>query len=1088
MPTTSSSKNSDIIAYLEKRVEYLESVERFIVDGLEMAASLGDFQSNISKLSDTSAILEETKKRIQELIPFESIAFFLVEEGSNDFILKYIDSEKYQSYIQSEVDYFIDCGTFAWALRQKRSIIVPARDGKEILLHIMATTNRVRGMCVVLLPQNRQSLLNTSLSFLSTVLLNSSNAIESFSLYETIKEINSNLERIDNYRILFATAPDGVEVLDTLGNILDANDSQTKLLDYSQKHLLGSQSSAYFSEDSRKSFARNHSLLREKGYWEGEVELVTSKGEKVSVWRKEKAIHDENHKFLGSIVYNRDITKRKRTEEALRQSELTLRSVFKAAPVGLCLMKDRIYQSANKAWYETFGYSEADIIGKTTRMLYDSEEEYERVGRELYTNLSVYGSASIQTRLRRKDGVFRDVIVTAGPLQKEDLSLGIVVAIEDITDRKQAEDALKRSEHLYRVIFENTGNANVLLHEDTKIILANSEFETLSGYSKEEIEGKRSWTEFFFADDVTRMMQYHQQRRMGSSAVPRKYECNFRDKQGNIKNIAISVDMIPGTTESIASLHDITERKQAEKTLQESQRRLADIINFLPDATLIIDKDGKIIAWNRAMETMTGIKKESMLGKGNYEYSLPLYGERRPTLIDLVLHPDRETEKKYTAIQRVGDILFGETFAPKLPHGDAHISATASVLRNEKGEITAAIECIRDNTERKKLEEHLKRAEKMESLGTLAGGVAHDLNNVLGVLVGYSELIREELPVKSALRRYADSLLQSSMKAAAIIQDLLTLARRGVNISEIVDLNRLVFDYLRSPEFEKLKSYHAHVKIWTELEDGLLNVKGSPIHLVKTIMNLVSNAAESISNQGEITIKTANRYLDKPIHGYDRMQEGDYALLMVSDTGIGISANDLSKIFEPFYTKKVMGRSGTGLGLAVVWGTVMDHNGYIDVQSEEGKGTTFTLYFPVTREEPAKIEKSRPVNAYRSRGESILVVDDVREQRELAINMLERLGYRVAAVAGGEEAIEYLKKEKADLIVLDMIMDPGIDGMETYRRIVEKHPGQKAIIVSGFSETDRVRKAQEMGAGAFVRKPYILEKIGLEVRKELDRK
>jgi PAS domain S-box-containing protein len=963
MPTTSSSKDSDIIAYLEKRVEYLESVERFIVDGLEMAASLGDFQSNISKLSDIATILEETQKRVQGLIPFESIAFFLVEESSNDFLLKYIDSEKHRPYVQSEVDCFIDSGTFAWALRQKRPIIAPARDGREILLHVMATTNRVRGMCVALLPRNHQGLFNTSLSFLSTVLLNSANAIESFLLYETIKEINSNLERIDNYRILFATAPDGVEVLDVAGNILDANDSQTKLLDCSQKRLLGSPSSAYFSEESRKHFAGNRSLLREKGYWEGEVELVTSKGKKVAVWRKEKAICDENHKFLGSIVYNRDIT-----------------------------------------------------------------------------------------------------------------------------DRKQAEDALKRSEHLYRVIFENTGNANVLLHENTKIILANSEFETLSGYTKEELEGKKSWTEFFFADDLTRMMQYHQLRRINSSAVPRKYECSFRDKYGNIKDIALSVDMIPGTKESIASLHDITERKKAEKTLQESQRRLADIIDFLPDATLIIDKDGKIIAWNRAMETMTGMKKENMLGKGDYEYSLPLYGERRPTLIDLVLHPDRETEKKYTAIQRVGDILFGETFAPKLPHGDAHISATASVLRNEKGEVAAAIECIRDNTERKKLEEHLKRAEKMESLGTLAGGVAHDLNNVLGVLVGYSELIREELPVKSSLRRYADNLLQSSMKAAAIIQDLLTLARRGVNVSEIVDLNRLVFDYLRSPEFEKLKSYHPQVKIWTELEDGLLNIKGSPIHLIKTIMNLVSNAAESISDRGEITIKTANRYLDKPIHGYDRMQEGDYALLIVSDTGIGISANDLGKIFEPFYTKKVMGRSGTGLGLAVVWGTVMDHNGYIDVQSEEGKGTTFTLYFPVTREEPAKIEKSIPVSAYRSKGESILVIDDVREQRELAMNMLARLGYQVAAAPGGEEAIEYLKKEKADLIVLDMIMDPGIDGMETYRRIVEIHPGQKAIIVSGFSETDRVRKAQEMGAGAFVRKPYILEKIGLAVREELDRK
>ncbi|NTW77695.1 MAG: response regulator, partial [Syntrophaceae bacterium] len=190
----------------------------------------------------------------------------------------------------------------------------------------------------------------------------------------------------------------------------------------------------------------------------------------------------------------------------------------------------------------------------------------------------------------------------------------------------------------------------------------------------------------------------------------------------------------------------------------------------------------------------------------------------------------------------------------------------------------------------------------------------------------------------------------------------------------------------------------------------------------------------------------------------------------------------------PFYTKKVMGRSGTGLGLAVVWGTVKDHKGYIDVQSEEDKGTTFTLYFPATREETGGIKKALSPDYYMSKGESILVVDDVKEQRELAMNMLERLGYRVAAVSGGEEAIEYLQKKRADLIVLDMIMDPGIDGLETYRRIIESNPGQKAIIVSGFSETDRVKKTQEMGAGAFVRKPYVLEKIGMAVRMELDRK
>ncbi|WP_367360873.1 ATP-binding protein [Syntrophus sp. (in: bacteria)] len=398
-----------------------------------------------------------------------------------------------------------------------------------------------------------------------------------------------------------------------------------------------------------------------------------------------------------------------------------------------------------------------------------------------------------------------------------------------------------------------------------------------------------------------------------------------------------------------------------------------------------------------------------------------------------------------------------------------------------------AVVAVEDITERKRLEERLKRAEKMEALGTLAGGVAHDLNNVLGVMVGYSELLLEMLPPQSLMSRYADSIMKSCVKGAAIIQDLLTLARRGVTVSEVVNLNTVILDYLKSPEFEKMNSYHPDVKIAADLDESLLNLRGSPVHLGKMVMNLVSNAAEAIPGRGEVTIRTENRHLDKPLQGYEEMKEGDYLVLTVSDTGNGISTEDLGKIFEPFYTKKVMGRSGTGLGLSVVWGTVKDHQGHIDVQSEEGRGSSFALYFPVTREEVVQRRQAISPDSYRSRGESILVVDDVQEQRELAMSMLSKLGYHVEAAASGEEAVERIHRKKADLVVLDMIMDPGIDGMETFRRIREIEPGQKAVIVSGFSETERVRNAQKMGAGTFVRKPYILEKIGVAVRHELDR-
>ncbi|UCD81885.1 MAG: response regulator, partial [Desulfobacterales bacterium] len=221
--------------------------------------------------------------------------------------------------------------------------------------------------------------------------------------------------------------------------------------------------------------------------------------------------------------------------------------------------------------------------------------------------------------------------------------------------------------------------------------------------------------------------------------------------------------------------------------------------------------------------------------------------------------------------------------------------------------------------------------------------------------------------------------------------------------------------------------------------------------------------------------------------GYDEIEEGDYVLLKIPDSGIGIRPEDKERIFEPFYTKKVMGRSGTGLGMAVVWGTVKDHKGYIDIQSVEGEGTTFTLYYPVTRESLHDDQSNVAAVASNGNGETILVVDDVEQQRQIATLMLSKLGYCVNSVPSGEEAVEYIKNNSVDLIVLDMIMDPGIDGLETYKKILGYKPDQKAIIASGFSETWRVKEAQRLGAGEYVKKPYTIDKIGQAVAAELGR-
>ncbi len=481
--------------------------------------------------------------------------------------------------------------------------------------------------------------------------------------------------------------------------------------------------------------------------------------------------------------------------------------------------------------------------------------------------------------------------------------------------------------------------------------------------------------------------------------------------------------------------------------------------------------DYTFLALNPAFESMTGLKAEDLIGK---------------RVLEALPGTERHWIETYGKVALTGEPTFFEDYAAILKK---HFAVAA--FRPAPNQFACIFTDITDRkrveAEKRDLEERLQRSEKMEALGQLAGGVAHDLNNVLGVSTIYSELLQEKIPEESPLRKFVDNIFASNQKGAAIIQDLLTLARRGVMVSEAMNINGIVSNFLRTAEYEKIQAYHPNVVFCTELAEDLLNIKGSPVHLEKTLMNLVSNAAEAIPGKGKVTIRTENCYLDTPVRGYEEVKQGDYVLLSVSDTGTGISAEDREKIFEPFYTKKAMGRSGTGLGLAIAWGTVKDHSGYIDVQTTIGQGTTFKLYFPVTRDEMIAQRQKIPIERYIGNGESVLVVDDMAEQRDVAVNLLSRLGYKVHAVSGGEEAVEYLKGHKADILLLDMIMTPGIDGLQTYQRILEINPTQKAIIVSGFSETERVKEAQKLGAGAYVKKPYVMEKIGMAIRDELER-
>jgi len=518
--------------------------------------------------------------------------------------------------------------------------------------------------------------------------------------------------------------------------------------------------------------------------------------------------------------------------------------------------------------------------------------------------------------------------------------------------------------------------------------------------------------------------------------------------------------------------------------VQESEKKYRELVETASSLILRVGQDGRITFVNEFAQRLLGYSEQELVGRKATDLILPENEANARSFDELIAamgrDPMRPAVRESEATLRSGKKAWiAWTYRPIFD--DTGNCREVLCIGNDTTELKRA------DQEKKDLQVQLQRAQKMEAIGTLAGGVAHDLNNILSGIVSYPELLLLDLPEDSLLRKPILTIKKSGERAAAIVQDLLTLARRGVETTEVVNLNQIVTDYLGSPEFSKLELNHPGIAAATRLDDPLLNIVGSPVHLSKTIMNLVTNAAEAMPDGGSIVVRTENRHLEHEKIGYGEPVSGDFVCLTVSDSGIGIPADEMERIFEPFYTRKAMGRSGTGLGMAVVWGTVKDHRGHIDMRSRVGQGTDITLYFPATHRQTLPRDDSVSLDAFKGRGETVLLVDDTREQIEIASEILLRLGYTVATARSGEEALEQLRRQPADLVVLDMIMAPGIDGLETFKRIQALRPGQKAVIASGYSESVHVREAQRLGAGAYIKKPYLLHTFGRAVRMELDK-
>jgi PAS domain S-box-containing protein len=645
----------------------------------------------------------------------------------------------------------------------------------------------------------------------------------------------------------------------------------------------------------------------------------------------------------------------------------------------------------------------------------------------------------------------------------------------------RAEDDMRRSEERYRTVFENTGTATVIVEQGI-ISLANREFEKLSGYSKEEIQGRKKWAEFLVKGDVEKMNGHYRRWLADPDSVPDSYEGRMVDRDGNTKDIFVTMAMIPGTRISVASLLNITERKKAEETIARLSHQNELILNSAGEGIFGLDLHGNHTFVNPSAARMLGYETEELIGK-------PSHTTWHHTRRDGSPYPEKDcpiyAAYKNGLVYHVGDEIFWKK------NGTSFFVEYTSTPIFENGALAGAVVTFRDITqskvaeeERLKLHEQLIQAQKMEAVGQLAGGVAHDFNNILTAMLGYVGLLQMSIKGDTNLKKYTDQIISACDRAATLTRRLLTFSRKELISLGPVNLNVII------KELEKLllRVIGEDVELKTFLTDDNMVAMADSGQVEQILMNLVTNARDAMPEGGLLTITTESIEMDDEYirtHGYGK--PGRYAVISVSDTGEGMDEKTRERIFEPFFTTKEVGK-GTGLGLAMVYGIVRQHNGHINCYSEPGRGTTFRIYLPLI-ETPTKAKKQVAVPAIAEGTETVLLAEDDVAVRASTREILQEFGYRVIEAVDGEDAVNKFKKdrERIQLVLLDVIM-PKKNGREAYETMKEIRSDIKVIFMSGYTADVIHKKGFLEGRFGLILKPVSPTQLLRKIREVLDKR